>query len=154
VTDDRGPSFRMWPPVAVGGPLVLGLYLSWSWGDPLVASPLVIRLGWLLIVAFLFWNGWALMTIARNRTALLPGGATTTVIDRGPFARSRNPLYLGLLAAAAGVALLAASLWGLIALPLEWALLRWGAVVPEERYLTAKFGADYTEYADRVPRWL
>ena len=57
------------------------------------------------------------VTIARHRTALLPGGATTTVIDSGPFARSRNPLYLGLLAGAAGVALLAGSLWALIALP-------------------------------------
>ena len=44
--------------------------------------------------------------------------------------------------------------WALVALPVEWALLRWGAVVPEERYLTAKFGATYDEYAGRVRRWL
>jgi protein-S-isoprenylcysteine O-methyltransferase Ste14 len=111
-------------------------------------------LGWLLVIAFVVWNGWALLTIARHRTALLPGSATRTVIDSGPFARSRNPLYLGLLAGAAGVALLAGSLWALIALPLEWALLRWGAVVPEEHYLAAKFGVAYTEYTSRVPRWL
>jgi hypothetical protein len=35
------------------------------------------------------------MTVARHRTALLPGGATTTVISSGPFALSRNPLYVG-----------------------------------------------------------
>ena len=154
VTSDRGPSFRMWPPVAVGGPLGLGLLISRLVGDPRVASPVIVVLGWLLVIAFMVWNGWALVTIARHRTALLPGGATRTLIDSGPFARSRNPLYLGLLAGAAGVALLAGSLWALIALPLEWALLRWGAVVPEERYLAAKFGMAYTEYTSRVPRWL
>jgi protein-S-isoprenylcysteine O-methyltransferase Ste14 len=144
----------MWPPVAVGGPLVIGLLVSWWVGDPLAASPVTAGLGWLLIAAFVVWNGWALVTIANHRTALLPGGATTTVIDRGPFAWSRNPLYIGLLVGSAGVSLVLASMWALIALPLEWALLRWGAVVPEEQYLTAKFGATYAHYTGRVRRWL
>ena len=144
----------MWPPVSVGGPLALGLLLSSLAGDPLARSPLTATSGWLLVAAFAVWNGWALLMIARHRTALLPGGETTTVIDRGPFAWSRNPLYVGLLVGSAGVALLAASAWALAALPLEWALLRWGAIVPEERYLAGKFGATYTEYADRVRRWL
>jgi protein-S-isoprenylcysteine O-methyltransferase Ste14 len=154
VSSDGGPSFRMWPPVAVGGPLVLGILVSAWVGDPLDASPATAGLGWLLLAAFAVWNGWALLLIARHQTALLPGGETTTVIDRGPFAWSRNPLYVGLLVASAGVALLAAPAWALLALPLEWALLRWGAVMPEERYLTAKFGSTYTEYAGRVRRWL
>jgi protein-S-isoprenylcysteine O-methyltransferase Ste14 len=154
VESDGGPAFRMWPPVAVGGPLVLGLLLSWWVGDPLAASPGTARSGWLLVAAFAVWNGWALGTIARHRTALLPGAETTVVIDRGPFAWSRNPLYLGLLVGSAGVGLLAGSVWALVALPLEWALLRWGAVVPEEQYLTAKFGATYTDYTGRVRRWL
>jgi protein-S-isoprenylcysteine O-methyltransferase Ste14 len=110
--------------------------------------------GWLLLAAFAVWNGWALLMIATHQTALLPGGASTTVIDSGPFSMSRNPLYLGLLVGSAGVAVLAGSIWALVALPLEWALLTWGAVVPEEHYLEAKFGATYSEYAGRVRRWL
>jgi protein-S-isoprenylcysteine O-methyltransferase Ste14 len=154
VASDSGPSFRVWPPVAVGVPLALGLVVSGSVGDPLAASSVLVVLGWLLVGAFVVWNGWALALIARHRTALLPGDATTTVIDSGPFARSRNPLYLGLLAGSAGVAVLAGSLWALVALPVEWALLTWGAVLPEERYLAAKFGAAYAEYTSRVRRWL
>ena len=42
----------------------------------------------------------------------------------------------------------------LLALLPEWALLRWGAVMPEEHYLEAKFGTTYTDYAGRVRRWL
>jgi protein-S-isoprenylcysteine O-methyltransferase Ste14 len=144
----------MWPPVAVGGPLVLGLLVSWLLGDPLAAWPVTAGLGWLLVAAFVVWNGWALVTIAKHKTALLPGGATTIVIDRGPFAWSRNPLYIGLLVGSAGAGLVVGSLWALIALPLEWALLRWGAVAPEEQYLAAKFGAAYTDYTGRVRRWL
>lgn len=144
----------MWPPVAVGVPLALGLLVSWLVGDPLAPSPVTAGLGWLLLAVFVVWNGWALLTIAKHRTALLPGTASTTVIDSGPFARSRNPLYIGLLVGSAGAALVAGSACALVALPLEWALLRWGAVVPEEQYLTAKFGVGYTDYADRVRRWL
>lgn len=154
MTPDHGPAFRIWPPVSVGGPLVAGLLVSWLTGDPLGVSPASTVVGWLLVAAFVVWNGWALAAIARHRTALLPGGETTTVIDRGPFARSRNPLYLGLLAGSAGVALLAGSLWALVALPVEWALLRWGAVLPEEQYLASKFGDAYADYCGRVRRWL
>jgi protein-S-isoprenylcysteine O-methyltransferase Ste14 len=138
----------------VGGPLGLGLLASAVAGDPLDASTATGVVGSLLVLAFVAWNGWALVTVARHRTALLPGGATTTVIDSGPFARSRNPLYLGLLAGSAGVALLTGSLWALVALPVEWALLSWGAVLPEERYLAAKFAAEYDAYTRRVRRWL
>ncbi len=140
--------------MSVGGPLVLGLVLSSTVGDPLEPSPATVGWGWALVAAFAGWNGWALATIARHRTGLLPGDPTTVVLDRGPFARSRNPLYLGLLVGSAGVALVAGSAWALLALPVEWALLLWGAVVPEERYLAAKFGATYTDYTDRVRRWL
>ncbi len=144
----------MWPPVAIGGPLLVGLLASQLLGDPVAPSSTTTWLGWLLIAAFAGWNGWALVTIARHRTALLPGGETTMVIDRGPFARSRNPLYIGLLVGSAGVGLVAGSVWALVALPLEWALLRWGAVLPEERYLAAKFGTTYADYTGRVRRWL
>ena len=73
---------------------------------------------------------------------------------RRALARSRNPLYLGLLAGSAGLALLAGSLWALVLLPVEWALLQWGAVLPEERYLAGKFGSAYDDYRRRVRRWL
>lgn len=154
MTPDHGPAFRIWPPVSVGGPLVAGLLVSWLAGDPLGVSSASTVVGGLLVAGFVVWNGWALVTVARHRTALLPGGETTTVIDRGPFAWSRNPLYLGLLVGSAGVALLAGSLWALVALPVEWALLRWGAVLPEEHYLASKFGDAYADYCGRVRRWL
>ena len=151
---DTGPLFRLWPPVSVGVPLLIGLGLSSVTGDDLDAGPASVTAGLILVAAFVVWNGWALVLMARHRTALLPGGATTTILDRGPFGLTRNPLYVGLLVLSAGLALLLGSTWALAMLPAEWALLHWGAVLPEERYLTEKFGAVYEDYRSLVRRWV
>jgi len=91
--------------------------------------------------------------MARSRIALLPGGTTRAILDRGPFSVSRNPLYLGLIALDVALAL-APSAWALLAVPIGLLALTWGAVLPEERYLRAKFGAEYEAYSRRVRRWL
>lgn len=150
--DDR-PTYRVWPPVALGVPWLVGVTLSVTVGDPfrLSVSPAV---GWLLVVAFAGWNGWALLLMGAYRTALLPGGATTTLLERGPFRVSRNPLYVGLLALDLGAALLADSAWALLLVPVGLAALWWGAVAPEEAYLRRKYGDDYAAYCGRVRRWL
>jgi protein-S-isoprenylcysteine O-methyltransferase Ste14 len=50
--------------------------------------------------------------------------------------------------------LLAPTVWGLVLLPVAIVLLLWGAILPEERFLRARFGARYDDYAKRVRRWL
>jgi protein-S-isoprenylcysteine O-methyltransferase Ste14 len=149
------PAYRIWPPVALGVPLLAGLGLTGAVGDP-IALPVGSSsdVGTVLIVAFVIWNAWALMLMARFRTALLPGGSTRTILDRGPFRVSRNPLYLGLIALDVGVALLWPSFWALALAPVGVVALWWGAILPEERYLSAKFGAEYDAYRARVRRWL
>jgi protein-S-isoprenylcysteine O-methyltransferase Ste14 len=154
VGPDTGPSFRLWPPVSIGVPLLAGLLVTWEAGDPWGGSGLGTALGWTLLAVFAVVNGSALVAMSRHGTGLLPGQSSTTILDRGPFGLSRNPLYVGLLVLSAGVALLAGSLWALLALPIEWALLRWGAVLPEERYLAGKFGDTYADYRNRVRRWV
>ena len=76
------------------------------------------------------------------------------LIDTGPFAYSRNPLYLGNIALWSGFALCAGLPWlaPIIALLLfvEYhAIVRW-----EEQLLTERIGAAYRAYRQRVPRWL
>ncbi|OBH01950.1 hypothetical protein A5696_12750 [Mycobacterium sp. E2699] len=107
-----------------------------------------------LTALFAMCNGWTLSVMAANRTAILPGGSTNAVLRSGPFRVSRNPLYLGLIALDAGLALLTPSVWALLFVPVGVAVLRWGAIGPEERYLAAKFGADYDAYRTSVRRWL
>ncbi|WP_076258591.1 methyltransferase family protein [Intrasporangium flavum] len=149
------PSFRVWPPVALGAPLLLGLGLTSRVGDPFTVPAGPARwVGGVLVVAFVLWNGWTLAVMASRGTSVLPGGPTTQLLESGPFRVSRNPLYLGLIALDVGVALLVPSAWALVLVPVGVALLSWGAIQPEERYLSGKFGPAYDAYRARVRRWL
>lgn len=149
------PAFRTWPPIALGGPWLAGACGTAILGDPIALDGIWSRAtGGVLIVAFVVWNGWCLLLMGRHETALLPGGATTRILDSGPFGVSRNPLYVGLTSLALGSALIWPSFWALVSVPVGFALLWWGAVIPEERYLAAKFGLTYGDYCSRVRRWL
>jgi protein-S-isoprenylcysteine O-methyltransferase Ste14 len=149
------PAFRIWPPVALGVPLGVGFLLTAIAGDPFsLADPPSRWVGSGLIAAFAVWNGWTLMVMASHRTSILPGGSTTLILRGGPFLISRNPLYVGLILLDAGLALIVPSAWGLLSLPMGIAALWWGAIIPEERYLAAKFGEEYDAYRARVRRWI
>ena len=149
------PAYRIWPPLALGVPLAAGLVMTAGLGDPFSLGRGATRVaGAVLVVAFVLWNGWTLSVMASHRTAVLPGGATNVLLQSGPFRLSRNPLYVGLVALDAGLALLAGSVWALAFVPVGIAALVWGAIRPEERYLAGKFGAEYEAYRARARRWL
>ena len=147
-------AFRLWPPVAIGAPWLAGWLATLTWADPVALGPWRVPLGWALVGAFVGWNGWALWLFGRHGTGLLPGQATRTMIEEGPFRLSRNPLYVGLLGLYVGLALLVPTLWGLVLFPVAVLLVLVGAIVPEERFLRERFGAEYGDYRRRVPRWL
>src|SRR5690349_6550779 len=90
--------YRIWPPVAIGGPLLIGWLITQLWHDPVEVGWWRIPLGWALGLLFTVWNGWSLWLFGRHDTGLLPGQPTRAMIEEGPFRLSRNPLYLGLLA--------------------------------------------------------
>lgn len=146
--------FRLWPPVGVGAPLILGWLVTRWWGDPVGLGSWRVPVGWLLLVFFAVWNGWALWLFHSHETGLLPGQATQAMIEVGPYRLSRNPLYVGLLALYVGVALLVPTFWGLVLSPVATLLLLWGAIRPEERFLHERFGSAYDDYTHRVRRWL
>lgn len=146
--------FRLWPPVAIGAPLIAGWLATAWWGDPLALGGWRVPLGWVLVLAFAVWNGWSLWLFGRHATGLLPGQATQAMIEEGPYRLSRNPLYVGLLALYLGLALLVPTVWALVLFPVAVALVRWGAILPEERFLRQRFGAPYDDYTRRVRRWL
>jgi len=147
-------SFRLWPPVAIGVPWLVGWVVTQSSGAPVGLGGWRVPLGWALVVFFLAWNGWSLWLFGRHETGLLPGQPTEAMIEEGPFRLSRNPLYVGLLALYLGVALLAPTFWALLLFPVSVLLVLWGAIRPEERFLHERFGASYDDYARRVRRWL
>jgi protein-S-isoprenylcysteine O-methyltransferase Ste14 len=146
-------AYRLWPPVAIGAPLLVGWLVTLGEGDPVDLREWRV-LGWALVLFFVGWNGWSLWLFGRHETGLLPGQATHALIEEGPFRVSRNPLYVGLLALYLGLALLAPTFWGLVLFPAAVLLVLWGAILPEERFLHDRFGAPYGDYTRRVRRWL
>ena len=147
-------AFRLWPPVAIGAPLLVGWLGTRVVGDPVDLGEWRVPIGWALALFFVGWNGWSLWLFGRHQTGLLPGQATRAIIEEGPYRVSRNPLYVGLLALYLGLVLLAPSFWGLVLFPAAVLLILWGAIRPEERFLHERFGAPYDDYARRVRRWL
>lgn len=146
--------FRLWPPIAIGAPLLVGWLVTAVAGDPVTLGGWRVPVGWALVVAFAAWNGWALWLFRRHRTGLLPGQETRAMLEDGPFGISRNPLYVGLLGLYVGLALLVPTFWGLALFPAAVLLVLWGAILPEERFLHEAFGPPYDDYRRRVPRWL
>jgi protein-S-isoprenylcysteine O-methyltransferase Ste14 len=147
-------AFRIWPPVAIGVPLLVGWLATLFWGDPIALGRWRVPVGVALVLLFAGWNGWSLWLFQRHRTGLLPGQPTQAIIEEGPYRLSRNPLYVGLLALYLGLALLAPTLWGLVLFPAAVLLVLWGSILPEERFLHERFGSQYDDYRRRVRRWL
>lgn len=83
-----------------------------------------------------------------------PGQPTSMLMKTGVFSRSRNPLYLACVLIFLGLALTFNLLWALAALLLSVILCHYVLILPEEKYLEAKFGKEYKEYKALVHRWL
>ena len=71
----------------------------------------------------------------------------------GPYAYTRNPLYLGSLMLAAGFAIAARSWWIVAVMLLMFAVIYVPVIAGEERYLRQTF-PEYDDYTRHVPRML
>lgn len=75
------------------------------------------------------------------------------LLTDGPYAFTRNPMYLGHLTFLAGLALVTRSPLALAALLWQRARLR-DRVAEDESRLATRFGDAYRRYTEAVPRWL
>lgn len=98
--------------------------------------------------------GWTVLAFVRAGETLSPVVQPGRLVTTGPLARTRNPLYLGVVTIVVGVALLTGSpVVGGYAVLL--AVVYHGIVVRiEEPKLAAAFGDEYHAYRASVPRWL
>jgi protein-S-isoprenylcysteine O-methyltransferase Ste14 len=76
------------------------------------------------------------------------------LIDTGPFAYVRNPLYVGNILLWVGFAL-TAGLWWLAPVAFALLALEYHFIVGwEEQLLVERIGESYRSYMTRVPRWV
>ena len=79
---------------------------------------------------------------------------TKALATGGPYAHTRNPLYVGSLLMALGAVVAAASPWVTLAVAV-YLLAFYPSVVREEaKFLAEKFGPDYAAWARDVPPFL
>lgn len=98
----------------------------------------------------------AIVAFVRAKTTINPTTpqASSLLVVSGVFAITRNPMYLALLCLLIAWAVYLPSLWT-VAGPLVFVVyIDRFQIVPEERALTALFGAQYSAYQARVRRWL
>lgn len=151
------PSAFPWPPVLLATAIGLAIALDFVWFRlpvPLAETGLVHAIGMLLLMAGVVLVVWAAMQFPAHRTSIRPDRGSNALVAAGPFAVSRNPIYLGELFALVGAGMAFNRGWLLLVAPLFAVAVTRLAIVPEEAYLTRRFGASYQDYQARVRRWL
>ncbi len=154
VRDADRPDILVFPPILLGGTMLLGFVLDSLHPVPLlppVAAPI---LGVTLFVLSGALAYSAQRVLRRAGTNVSPNQPTLALVTDGPYRRTRNPLYLAGLGVCLGVACLVNGMAPFLLLGPLAALLDWGIVRREERYLSAKFGETYRTYQKQVRRWL
>ena len=111
-------------------------------------------LGGAAALAAIAFGIWGERTMKAAGTTVRPDLPALAIVSGGPFAFTRNPLYLALLALFAGIGVALASPAFLAVLVPLFIVLRFGVVLREERYLESKFGDVYRVYKARVRRWI
>lgn len=147
----RAAVFVLLVPGAVGGWIP---YLIAGGAEPVRAWTVDRVLGLMLVVL-----GWSTLLwctfefVQRERGTPSPQSAPTQLVTSGLFRFVRNPMYVAVVTAIAGIALAKHS-WGAaicgaavtLAFPLR-------VVLYEEPRLARAFGASFEEYRRQVPRW-
>lgn len=98
-------------------------------------------------------NEWALIERRRRTTGDFRLEEPQSLVTTGPYAFSRHPMYAGWWLIHLAVGLLRGSAWVAATLPVAVLLEHVGGSLVEERELRRRFGAEYTRYAERVPRY-
>ena len=145
------------PPVVLVALFALAMWLL-AQQVPALAVPM----SWRLLLAGIFAITGIVIALSgvlafrRAKTTVDPRvpQQSSSLVIRGIYRYSRNPMYVGflLLLAALGFYLMSAAALALLPL-FVWYMNRF-QIVPEERFLRQKFAADYQAYCERVRRWL
>lgn len=150
--DSAGVSFP--PPLVFLGGLFIGVILQFIFSLPFLPWKLAMFTGLPVIALGIGLILWAGLLFIRAGTALPPWETATTVVIKGPYRFTRNPMYLGMALIHAGLGLCFSSLWILLMLiPVLW-WIRTRVITSEEAYMEAKFGQPYRDYCARVRRWI
>jgi protein-S-isoprenylcysteine O-methyltransferase Ste14 len=144
--------FLLAPGVVVG--LIPWLLTRWQVREPLPYWAPMRVLGGVLLVAGLIVviQAFARFVMEGFGTPA-PVAAPERLVVGGVYRYVRNPMYVAVLAAIVGQALLLGRLGLLLYAALAWLVVAMFVRFYEEPTLTRRFGADYEAYRRAVPAW-
>jgi protein-S-isoprenylcysteine O-methyltransferase Ste14 len=130
---------------------VLSFVLGWPKVPGLPFPPIGIAL---VVIAFIppVWAAWL---FRREGTGIVPTSlANRALVTRGPYRLTRNPMYLGLITLALGIAIWVGA-WPMFLAPIAvFATTNFVHIPFEEAKMRRQFGPAYDDYVGRVGRWL
>jgi protein-S-isoprenylcysteine O-methyltransferase Ste14 len=150
------PGIQAWRPAALQvSSLVAGLAAHALWPAQI---PLVGKLGGTGTAVFV-GLGIAILVFsfrefARAATSLAPSRGASALIQSGPFAYSRNPLYVAVILLILGVGVWVNSIWIWLSCAALVPVMNRAVISREESYLERRFGRVYLDYKKAVRRWL
>lgn len=155
-TDER-PNQIPWPPIILISLATIALLLGRFAPLPYArgaAADILAGVGFVLIVLAVALYALSARELSRHKTAILPTKGADRLVVSGPFAITRNPIYLANVILLSGWGLVAGNLWMFGAALLcgfgEYHL----AIRREEAHLEHKFGKAWRDYRKRVRRWI
>jgi protein-S-isoprenylcysteine O-methyltransferase Ste14 len=145
------------PPPAIAVLLAAAMWVL-SRVTPLVQVAAGVRLLLALAVASvgIGFSVAGVISFRRAKTTLNPTNPqlTSSLVSSGIYTVTRNPMYVGLLLILIALAIFLSSAWALLGPAAYFLYIGRFQIAPEERALTALFGAEYTAYLSKVRRWL
>lgn len=133
--------------------IALGVFVPLPWLTDVLAD-ILRAVGWIAVVAALALWFSAVRAMRRAGTTLNPKGTPEHLLTAGPFAVSRNPIYLSATLLLIGIALITGNVWTLLMAFVAAFLIAKLVVEREEKILAQRFGKKYRDYARRVRRWI
>ncbi len=118
--------------------------------------PALLPIAALLVLTGLALDLSGLLAFRRAKTTVNPlsPDRSTSIVQDGPYAFTRNPMYLGMALVLLGFCAYLENPLSVLAVAVFVAYLTYFQIIPEERLLLRKFGESYARYSKSVRRWI
>jgi protein-S-isoprenylcysteine O-methyltransferase Ste14 len=143
------------PPPIIALICIVINYLSTYLINP-IKFPNIEIIGGLILLLGVVTAVLATLLFKKDKTTVDPMNPeeTTTLVTNGIFSITRNPMYLGLFLSISSTILFFGSWFGIIILMFFVWYINKFQIIPEEEAMEKLFGNKYSEYRQKVRRWI